>query len=357
MFATESGGLIKIESGERRLSMNSDSDMIYYSLEDRTYRRTNMNDFVEFRYIDGNRIARLLPESEKQLVANNFYGNVKEASLEYPFLKKHIKDYNFLKSRGNELMRIYGSRIPVVPPDRYFSLYVKISRGCPWNQCTFCELYRDQRYLPLSFDSFKEQVEKLSIFFKNSVTSMNGIFLGDANAISMGSRALNEYLFFLNSKLHMPLYAFSDAFTTPLKNIDFIKLKNAGVKRIYIGIESGNSAVLKILNKKINLKSAGEFIKKIKDAGINIGLIVMSGFGKDHVNDTVNFLKSIVYAKGDIIYISPVKEYNEFREILIENGMEKETGQKEFEYDIIRTRLKESINIPVVVYNLDEAIY
>ncbi|EQB71021.1 MAG: hypothetical protein AMDU4_FER2C00203G0003 [Ferroplasma sp. Type II] len=47
MFAEEARGVVKIEIGERRLSLNMDSDMIYYSLGDRTYRRTRMNDFIE----------------------------------------------------------------------------------------------------------------------------------------------------------------------------------------------------------------------------------------------------------------------------------------------------------------------
>ena len=53
MFAEEARGVVKIEIGERRLSLNMDSDMIYYSLGDRTYRRTRMNDFIELRYING----------------------------------------------------------------------------------------------------------------------------------------------------------------------------------------------------------------------------------------------------------------------------------------------------------------
>jgi radical SAM superfamily enzyme YgiQ (UPF0313 family) len=356
VFAIESMGLVKIEINDRILSMNSDSDMIYYSLNDRTYRRTKMNDFIEFRHVNGKRIARMLNKKEKEEIANSFYSDVYMASYKYPQLKVHIKNYEFLEQRGKELIKIYGGRIPVIPPDRYFSLYVKVSRGCPWNQCTFCELYKDQKYSPVDFDNFKEEVIELGTFYKNSIQSMNGIFLGDANAINM-SKILGKYLSFLRSKFNMPFYAFSDAFTTPLKNIDFQLLKNAGLKRIYIGIESGNYKVLKLLNKNMDLKIAGEFIEKIKSAGINIGLIVMSGFGKDHVNDTVNFLNSIEYSKGDIIYISPLKEYSGLREILIENNMEEETHMKYMEYDIMQSKLKEKVKIPVVVYNLDESIY
>ena len=353
MFAEEARGVVKIEIGERRLSLNMDSDMIYYSLGDRTYRRTRMNDFIELRYINGKRNARLLDEKEKRGIANSFYSDIELVSTEYPFLKKHRKDYEFLKKRGTGLIGIYGEKIPIVPPDRYFSLYLRISAGCPWNKCSFCNLYKDQKYSPLPFSMVREQAERLGEFFKNSIESMNGIFLGDANAVSMSSDMLYNYFDYFREKFHMPFYAFSDAFTTPLRNTDFKMMREMGLKRIYIGIESGNPGILRMLNKKMDTQMAREFIGKIQDSGINVGLIVMSGFGKDHVRDTVKFLKSIEYSKGDIIYISPIKEYDNFHEILMENGMEIRNG----EFTEIRDNLKDFLDIPVVIYNVDESLY
>jgi radical SAM superfamily enzyme YgiQ (UPF0313 family) len=357
VFAEESKGLVKIEIGEKRISLSMDSDMIYYSLADRTYRRTKMNDFIEFRHISGNRSARLLDESEKISVASSFYEDIKSASSEYPFLKKYIKNYDFLVKRSETLMSIYGNRIPIVPPDRYFSLYVRVSRGCPWNRCTFCNLYKDLEYMPLGFSELKSQTRELREYFGNSLDSMTGIFLGDANAISLNSSILSGYMSYLKKKFNLPFYAFSDAFTTPMKNTDFVMLKEMGLKRIYVGIESGNPGILKMLNKKMDLNRARGFIEEIKKAGIGLGLIVMSGFGGAHARDTVNFLKSVNYSRGDIIYISPVKEYNGFHEILMANGLYETEKAGIKEYEKIRDSLRESLEIPVVVYSLDESLY
>jgi radical SAM superfamily enzyme YgiQ (UPF0313 family) len=357
MFAEESNGLVKIETGERRLSLNMDSDMIYYSLADRTYRRTRMNDIIELRYLKGKRDARVLEDNEKPAVASAFYRDVELASVQYPELGKYVKDYNFLESRGNRLRKIYGGRIPIVPPDRYFSLYVKISDGCPWNKCSFCNLYKDRKYMPLKMDQIIREIEELKSFFMNSMPAMNGIFLGDANATSMNSSELEEILVYLKKEFRMPFYAFSDAFTTPLKNTDFQRLRDLGMKRIYIGIESGNHHILRMLNKKMDLDIAGKFIRKIKEAGINTGLIVMSGFGEEHVKSTVDFLSSIEYSKGDIVYISPVKEYGNFHEILLNNGIKEDGKIAVKEYEEISDFLRPRLNIPVVVYSLDEAMY
>ena len=357
MFAEETNGLVKIEIGENRLSLNMDSDMIYYSLSDRTYRRTRMNDIIELRYVNGKREARILEENEKPAIASAFYNDVELASLQYPVLKKYVRDYNFLASRGNTLKGIYGGRIPIVPPDRYFSLYIKISDGCPWNKCSFCNLYKDRKYMPLKTDQIIRETDELKSFFRNSMPATNGIFLGDANATSMNSTELEEILVYLKEKFRMPFYAFSDAFTTPLKNTDFHRLHELGMKRIYIGIESGNPDILKMLNKKMDLDVARKFIGKINDAGINVGLIVMSGFGEDHVKSTADFLSSIEYSRGDIVYISPIKEYGDFHEILLNNGIREDGKIAVKEYEEIRDFLRPRLNIPVVVYSLDEAMY
>ncbi|WMT50822.1 MAG: radical SAM protein [Ferroplasma sp.] len=357
MFAEEGNGLVKIEIGERRLSLNMDSDMVYYSLSDRTYRRTRMNDIIELRYIGGRRSARLLEEEEKAGIASAFYRDVEATSMQYPSLKRYVKDYSFLETRGKMLREIYGGKIPIVPPDRYFSLYIKISEGCPWNKCSFCNLYKDRKYMPLKIEKIKEEVDALKSFFRNSMPAMNGIFLGDANAVSMNFSELDEVLLYLGKEFRMPFYAFSDAFTTPLKNTDFERLHKLGMKRIYIGIESGNPDILRMLNKKMELDIAREFIEKIKEAGINVGLIVMSGFGEEHVESTVDFLGSMEYSKGDMVYISPVKEYGNFHEVLLANGIKDNREIAVKEYENIRNSLRSRLKIPVVVYSLDEAMY
>ena len=357
MFAEEGNGLVKIEIGERRLSLNMDSDMVYYSLSDRTYRRTRMNDIIELRYIGGRREARLLEEKEKPAIASAFYRDVEATSMQYPSLKKYVKDYSFLETRGKRLREIYGGKIPIVPPDRYFSLYIKISEGCPWNKCSFCNLYKDRTYMPLKIEKIKEEVDALKSFFRNSMPAMNGIFLGDANAVSMNFSELEEVLLYLGKEFRMPFYAFSDAFTTPLRNTNFYRLHELGMRRIYIGIESGNPDILKMLNKKMELDVAREFIGKIRDAGINVGIIVMSGFGEDHVKSTVDFLGSIEYSKGDIVYISPVKEYGNFHEILLNNGIREDREIAIKEYEEIKNPLRSRLKIPIVVYSLDEAMY
>ncbi len=357
MYVVEQDGILKIDAENQWLTLNSDSDMIYYTFNGKTYRRTKMNDFLELGYIKNKRYVRKLSITEAKEITGKFYAEINNLSENFPLLKSHVKNYNYLRERGNELIKIYGDKIPIVPPDRYFSLYIRISGGCPWNQCTFCNLYKDEKYSLVSMDDLKSQIISLKQYYKNSIKSINGIFLGDANSIGVNMNLLTDYIKYIKDEFNMPLYSFSDAFTTPLKKQNLGLLKDQGLRRIYIGVESGNERILQILNKKVNLNVERKFIKSIKEAGINTGLIVMSGFGKDHCIDTVNFLKSFEYSKGDIIYISPVKEYNDFPEILRKNSIETSDENSINEYNYIKNELKRYTDIPVVVYNVEESLY
>lgn len=358
MLALLNNGLIKMEYNYKIMLMDSKSDIIYYTDKNKTYRRTLMNDIIEIKIHNNIRKIRYLNENEKINIVNDFYNNVRELSEKYDFLNENIKNYDYLYKRSTDLIKIYNEKIPIVPPDQYFSLYIRISYGCPWNKCTFCNLYKKENYNIINFSSLKEQVNNLKLYFGDSIKSRKGIFLGDANAINIKNDILIKYIKYINDNFNLPLYAFSDAFTTPFNDNDFDLLKKYNMKRIYIGVESGSKEILKILNKKMDLGIAIKFINNIKKHNINVGLIFMSGFGNyNHVNDTINFIKNINLGRGDIVYISPIKEYSGFNKIIMENNIDNSIEIKNNQFMELREGISELYNIPAVLYDVNEALY
>lgn len=358
MLALLNNGLIKMEYNYKIMLMDSKSDIIYYTDKNKTYRRTLMNDIIEIKIHNNIRKIRYLNENEKINIVNDFYNNVRKLSEKYDFLNENIKNYDYLYKRSTDLIKIYNEKIPIVPPDQYFSLYIRISYGCPWNKCTFCNLYKKENYNIINFSSLKEQVNNLKLYFGDSIKSRKGIFLGDANAINIKNDILIKYIKYINDNFNLPLYAFSDAFTTPFNDNDFDLLKKYNMKRIYIGVESGSKEILKILNKKMDLGIAIKFINNIKKHNINVGLIFMSGFGNyNHVNDTINFIKNINLGRGDIVYISPIKEYSGFNKIIMENNIDNSIEIKNNQFMELREGISELYNIPAVLYDVNESLY
>jgi radical SAM superfamily enzyme YgiQ (UPF0313 family) len=110
------------------------------------------------------------------------------------------------------------------------------------------------------------------------------------------------------------VYAFLDAFTGTRKSVeDYRALAELGLKRVYIGLESGHDPLLEFVRKPGHAQDAIETVEAIKAAGINVGLIVMIGLGGDrfavgHVADTITVLNQMPLGEDDLIYFSDLVE-------------------------------------------------
>ena len=108
----------------------------------------------------------------------------------------------------------------------------------------------------------------------------------------------------------LPLFAFIDAFHVERKSVsDWSELSARGLRRVYIGMESGHDPLLDWLNKPGDAADVLDAVRTLKAAGLNVSVIVMLGVGGDryaagHVADTVALLNAMPLAAGDLIYFS-----------------------------------------------------
>jgi radical SAM superfamily enzyme YgiQ (UPF0313 family) len=159
-------------------------------------------------------------------------------------------------------------------------------------------------------------------FFGPALAMRRSIFLADANALVIPMRQLLALLDVLaqNQELAVqglagrPLFAFIDAFHVERKAIaDWQELKARGLRRVYIGMESGHDPLLRWLNKPGDASAVLDAVTTLKAAGLNASVIVLLGAGGDryargHVADTVRLLNAMPLARGDLIYFSDLHE-------------------------------------------------
>ncbi|MGC8609284.1 MAG: radical SAM protein, partial [Thermoplasmata archaeon] len=261
----------------------------------------------------------------------------------------------------------------IIPPDQYFSVYLQVTRGCYWNRCTFCRLYKDRDYHIKDIQEFKDHLNSVKEYFGSGLKSRRTVFLGDANAVNIDQKLLISILDTVKDDLGLPVYSFIDAISTQKKKgeTDFEEMARHGLKRVYLGMESGSPEVLRLLNKLMNVSEAINMVNKIKSSGMDIGLIVMAGAGGkkyygDHVESTASVISQMDLGKGDIIYISPIIEYEdaEYFKISGELGTlsddEKEKQSEDLKKSIseaFKDMNNREIGIPIVKYDLREAIY
>jgi hypothetical protein len=207
--------------------------------------------------------------------------------------------------------------IGILPPDHYMALVLQLTEGCSFNTCTFCTFYRDRPFRIKSPDEFRAHIVAVRDYLGDSLALRRGIFLADANALVVPQEKLVSLLAVLDLELGgnesdapVPLYAFLDGFSGRKKSADdYAELASFGLKRVYIGLESGHAPLLKWLRKPGHAADAVETARAIKAGGVNVCGIVLLGagggkFADGHVRDTIKAINAMELGAGDLVYFS-----------------------------------------------------
>lgn len=214
--------------------------------------------------------------------------------------------------------RVY-SPIGILPPDQYMSTVLQATSGCSFGTCTFCDLYQDA-YRVKTADAFARHVREVCEYLGASLAlRRHSIFLGSANALAVPLPRLLELLDVVRGAFPgeggpPPVHAFVDGFTGSLKDPEsYRELGRRGLKRVYIGLESGHDPLLAFVRKPGTGAQAIETVRAIKSAALSVGVIVMIGLGGDrfasgHVADTTCVLNAMGLGTGDLVYFSDLVE-------------------------------------------------
>jgi len=210
--------------------------------------------------------------------------------------------------------------ISILPPDQYLSVVIQATEGCSWNRCSFCDFYQGQTFRIRPKDELHTHMEGVRQFWGQGIGLRRSIFLGDGNALSASWSAVLDM--FQCVQAHFPeqglgpswreTYAFVDAWGGRRLSVEQIKtLQSMGLKRVYLGLETGHDALLAKVNKRGSAALACDVIRRFKAAGVSVGVIVMLGIGgkafaQDHVWDTVKAINEMGLGMGDMVYFSPL---------------------------------------------------
>lgn len=231
-----------------------------------------------------------------------------------------------------EYHRVYRP-VAILPPDQYQALVVQATEGCSFNTCTFCALYRDQRFHIKNAVEFALHIEDVRDFFGEGISFRRSLFLADANALIIPQERLVPLFSTIATAFalmpeNLPpakqrewlhahpdgvsgIYAFIDGLGAEHKSMDdFHALRLRGLRRVYIGLESGHEPLLAWLRKPSTAAAMLDAVRRIKEAGLHVGVIVLTGIGgklyhDEHCRDTAAVLNAMPLDPGDIIYFSP----------------------------------------------------
>lgn len=216
----------------------------------------------------------------------------------------------------------YG-RVGILPPDRYNSLVLQLTRGCSYNRCSFCSFFRKERFLIRSGSQFRAHLEAARRTFGAGLTARRGTFLGDASAASIPTPVLLEGLRAVREAFPSPdpqrldqVGAFLDTFTARRGESEWSELAAAGLREVYLGVESGSKTVLKLLRKPGHPRLVEQLVERLKAARLGVNVILMTGAGgrelaQEHTRASAALLARLPLGPGDRVYLSDLEVHPE----------------------------------------------
>jgi hypothetical protein len=230
---------------------------------------------------------------------------------------------------------IYG-RVAVLPPDQYNALVLQATEGCAYSCCLFCELYRGVFYGRKTPAQFAKHVNDAIAYHGKALRGRRSIFLGEANALTLPHEDVVSMLQVLNEHFELPPHdegrvpanwwlghatrfdgvsTFLDAFMGPRRTTaDFEELRKLGLRRVYVGLETGDDDLLKWLCKPATSEGIAQCVTNLKQAGLTVGVIALLGaggheFAAAHVRETARLINNLPLGRDDFIYFSPLVMY------------------------------------------------
>ncbi|MCP5104121.1 MAG: radical SAM protein [bacterium] len=162
------------------------------------------------------------------------------------------------------------------PPAESASLIFQVTLGCSWNKCAFCRMYTSKTFTVRNEEEVMAEINEAAAVYPG----VRKVFLADGNAMVLSARRLLRILTAI--KKAFPGVGRVSAYALPkdisAKSADELAtLRNAGLQLVYVGIESGDDPVLRMINKNESADSTVEGLLKAQDADINCSVMIVNG--------------------------------------------------------------------------------
>ncbi len=164
------------------------------------------------------------------------------------------------------------------PPSEARSLIFQVTLGCSWNRCLFCAMYKTKKFLVRPFEEVEKDVIEMSWRYPNT----RKIFLADGDPLAAPADFIIKVLTLMNQRFPKLERISTYAGPTNLKAKTKEELKEFKARKLdvlYLGIETGNDALLKKIKKGATSKQIIEVSRKAIDAGLRMSTFIILGLG------------------------------------------------------------------------------
>ena len=165
---------------------------------------------------------------------------------------------------------------PYRPPNEATSALIRASRGCPWNKCLFCTMYKTNKFCPRPVDEVKKDIDMAAKIYQGAKT----VFIADSDSLVM--KDIEEIIRYI--KLRFPhadrITSYARAKTLmKLGSERLKKIKKAGLSRVHVGLESGDEKTLEFMKKGVTPQDIITGGKEAKKSGLELSFYILIGAG------------------------------------------------------------------------------
>jgi radical SAM superfamily enzyme YgiQ (UPF0313 family) len=222
------------------------------------------------------------------------------------------------------------------------SLLLRVTENCPWNKCTFCEMYKGNPFIYRTVADIKADIDTVKVMVDEirevsikagqkgqinrevlqALLSVNPYlnenhcfstvfswlyyggktaFLQDANSMIMRPHEFIDVLQHLRRTLNTltRVTSYTRSKTLAQRKLEeLIAIREAGLDRLHVGLETGDDELLKIVRKGVTSTEQIEGGKKAMAAGFQLSEYWMPDLGgrerwRQHAENTARVLNEI----------------------------------------------------------------
>jgi len=182
------------------------------------------------------------------------------------------------------------------PPSEAKSLIFQVTLGCSFNQCSFCDMYRNKEYSEKTWDEVKAEIDLMA----KQLPDTTRIFLADGDALNISADYMVQIVEYLYNSF--PKLERVSCYAMPMNLLkktpeELKKMHEAGLKMLYLGIESGSDIILKKITKGATAETIIKSCRKAIETGFTLSCIIILGLGgktysEEHIKETARVVSA-----------------------------------------------------------------